>query len=88
MYSSKKLFYTLICQQILLVIEILYLLMFFNQRFVIMQKLNVNLTLLFTFKRTIKRKDKVNFETLFTKLRERLAIKLNTVIIFSRIYLQ
>ena len=37
-----KLFYVSIYQQILLVIETLYLLMFFDQRFVIIQRLNVD----------------------------------------------
>ena len=35
-------------------IETLYSLMLFNQRFAIIQKLNVNLTLLFTLRQMIK----------------------------------
>ena len=42
-------------------IEILYSLMFFDQRFVIMQRLNVNLTSFFILKQMSKRKNKIRF---------------------------
>ena len=61
MYSLRKLFYTSICQQIISVIKTLYLLLRFNRRFSIMQRLNIDLALLFTRKQMNKRKNKIKF---------------------------